>query len=123
MPAQGEVPTAEVGHEYERSQRPGVRRSLAALGNWRAGLDGGSLTDESWRARHLVLTSLASLNAVVVVILAARAEHTSSLYVESGVLTAALIVAWISTLHRRPRELAIVVAFWFCAWIQSRYVA
>src|SRR4051812_30164369 len=111
----------------EGGSRPGmgarVRRSLAEWSSWSAGLDGTLLTDAAWGRRHLVVVSLASANAVGAVVLGLTSSHGWGLWVEAAALGLALAVAWLPSLGRRPRELAIVAALFLCAAIQNRYGA
>jgi diguanylate cyclase (GGDEF)-like protein len=99
------------------------RGSLAEWSSWSAGLDGTLLTDAAWNRRHLVVAALTTVNAVGAVVLGVTAPHGSGLWVEVVALVAALTVAWIPKLGRRPRELAIVGALLLCAALQNRYGA
>src|SRR4051794_13099734 len=100
-----------------------MRRRIAAWSSWRSGLDGGLLTDAAWRARHLIVASLASVNAGVAIAIGAVEPHDAWMWVQAAALVVALAVAWAPLRPRRPRELAIVVAFLLCAALQNHYVA
>ncbi len=100
-----------------------MRRRIAAWSSWTSGLDGGLLTDAAWRARHLIVAGIATVNGALAIALSAAESHDGWLWVQAAALVATLAVAWAPLRPRRPRELAIAVAFLLCAALQNHYVA
>jgi len=99
-----------------------MRRRIAAWSSWTSGLDGGLLTDAAWRGRHLIVATIATVNGALAIAFSAAQPHDAMMWVQAAALAVALAVAW-APLARRPRELAIVVAFLLCAALQNHYVA
>lgn len=100
-----------------------IDRARATWSSWTSGLDGRLLTDAAWRRRHLVVATLATANGIAAMVLGINATHGSGLWIQGAALALALTAAWHPGLDRRPRELAIVVAFLLCASVQNRYGA
>jgi diguanylate cyclase (GGDEF)-like protein len=100
-----------------------MRRRIAAWSSWTSGLDGGLLTDAAWRGRHLIVATIATVNAAIAIALGAAESHDAWMWAQAAALVVALAVAWAPLRRRRPRELAIVVAFLLCAALQNHYVA
>jgi diguanylate cyclase (GGDEF)-like protein len=98
-----------------------MRRRLAAVSSWTSGLDGGLLTDAAWRGRHVIVASLATMNGCVAIAFGVTSARDAGMWAQAAVLVAALAVAWAPLRARRPRELAIVVAFFLCASLQNHY--
>jgi diguanylate cyclase (GGDEF)-like protein len=100
-----------------------MRRRIAAWSSWTSGLDGGLLTDAAWHGRHLIVAGIASVNGGLAIAFSAAKPHDAWMWLQAVALVVALAVAWAPLRARRPRELAIVVAFLLCAALQNHYVA
>ena len=99
-----------------------LRGEARAAVGWITSLDGGLLTEDAWRRRHLVVCVFATVNGVVSIVASATRTDEVRFFVFSALLVAALGAAWIRPLGRRPRELAVVVALVLCAVLQNRYI-